>query len=63
MAQQFSTGGLMPSDDLLLPFQDQFRIREHWRHSGVEYQKTAEAWLSNLDLNREKALVLFVEAY
>jgi cyclopropane-fatty-acyl-phospholipid synthase len=54
---------MMPSDDLLLPFQDQFRIREHWRHSGVEYQKTAEAWLSNLDLNREKALVLFVEAY
>jgi len=63
MAQHFFTGGLMPSDDLLLYFQDHFRIREHWRHSGVEYQKTSEAWLSNLDQNREKALALFAEVY
>ena len=63
MAQHFFTGGLMPSDDLLLHFQDHFRIRDHWRHSGVEYQKTSEAWLSNLDQNREKALALFAEVY
>jgi cyclopropane-fatty-acyl-phospholipid synthase len=63
MAQHFFTGGLMPSDDLLLHFQDRFRIREHWRHSGVEYQKTSEAWLRKLDENREQALALFANVY
>lgn len=63
MAQHFFTGGLMPSDDLLLHFQDHFRIREHWRHSGVEYQKTSDAWLAKLDQNREEVLALFAELY
>lgn len=63
MAQHFFTGGLMPSDDLLLYFQDHFSIREHWLYSGDEYQKTSEAWLGRLDRNREQALALFAEVY
>jgi cyclopropane-fatty-acyl-phospholipid synthase len=63
MAQHFFTGGLMPSDDLLLHFQDHLRIRDHWRHSGVEYQKTSEAWLDNLDAHRAEALALFAKVY
>jgi cyclopropane-fatty-acyl-phospholipid synthase len=63
MAQHFFTGGLMPSDDLLLNFQDQFHIREHWRVSGVHYQKSAEAWLARLDRNRDEIIALFAEVY
>lgn len=63
MAQHFFTGGVMPSDDLLLYFQDDFRICEHWRVSGVHYQKTSEAWLQKLDRNRSAVMDLFASAY
>ena len=63
MAQHFFTGGLMPSDDLLLHFQDHFRIRERWRVSGVHYQKTCEAWLTRLDQHRDEVLAIFAAVY
>jgi cyclopropane-fatty-acyl-phospholipid synthase len=63
MAQHFFTGGVMPSDDLLLYFQEHFRIREHWRFSGVHYQKTSEAWLERLDRHRKEVLDLFAVTY
>ncbi len=63
MAQHFFTGGLMPSDDLLLHFQGHFHIRERWRVSGVHYRKTAEAWLERLDGHRGEVLDLFASMY
>ena len=63
MAQHFFTGGAMPSDDLLLHFQQHFLIRERWRVDGRHYQKTCEAWLRRLDAHRQEALALFTRTY
>jgi cyclopropane-fatty-acyl-phospholipid synthase len=63
MAEHFFTGGVMPSDELLLYFQDSFRIREHWRFSGDQYQKTSEAWLERLERHKPEILAIFAAVY
>jgi cyclopropane-fatty-acyl-phospholipid synthase len=63
MARNFFTGGIMPSDDLLLHFQRDVRLIDRWRVSGVHYQKTCEAWLQEMDRHRSKIMTLFSNAY
>ena len=63
MAKHFFTGGIMPSDDLLFHFQRALQIENHWKLNGVHYQKTAEAWLANVDRHRAKILKVFTETY
>jgi cyclopropane-fatty-acyl-phospholipid synthase len=63
MGRYFFTGGVMPSEDLLLEFQDDLELEEQWRISGTHYQRTAEAWAENMDRNRDRIMSIFREHY
>ena len=63
MALYFFTGGQMPSDDLLLYFQKDLKIDDHWQVSGTHYQKTSEAWLSRMDAASDELKPLIAETY
>jgi cyclopropane-fatty-acyl-phospholipid synthase len=63
MSRHFFSGGIMPSASLPLQFQRHLRIARQWAWSGEHYEKTANAWLANLDANRERALPILQSAY
>jgi len=63
MARYFFTGGQMPSDDLLLYFQRDLKIKNHWQVSGTHYQKTSEAWLTRMDTSSDELKPLIAETY
>ena len=63
MAKYFFTGGIMPSDHLLFYFTDNFQVKDHWIVNGTHYEKTANAWLANMDANKDSILKLFSLTY
>lgn len=63
MAENFFSGGTLPSDDLLLFFQDDLKIEDHWRVNGVHYARTLEDWCAIMDSKKEKALELLGRTY
>lgn len=63
MSKYFFTGGIMPSNNLFSYFNTDLIIRRQWIVNGMHYSKTSEAWLQNMDRNRDKIIPLFEEAY
>ena len=63
MSRHFFSGGMMPSDDLPLAFQNDLKFVRRWRWDGTNYEKTANAWLENMDRHQSEIMPLFVEIY
>ena len=63
MSKYFFTGGIMPSNDLLFYFDEDMVKEKQWLVNGVNYSKTAEAWLTNMDKYKEHILPILVDTY
>lgn len=63
MGRYFFTGGIMPSDDLLFRLQHNLKVERHWRVNGRHYSQTAEAWLTNMDNNKNKIMPVMQQTY
>jgi cyclopropane-fatty-acyl-phospholipid synthase len=63
MSKYFFTGGTMPSENLLLNFQDHVRLERQWWVDGRHYEKTSNHWLENMDLQRRHIRQIFREPY
>ena len=53
MGRYFFSGGMMPSDHLLVHCQQDLQLSRQWRWSGHHYERTSNAWLENLDRHRD----------
>lgn len=63
MAEHFFTGGLMPSEHLMEQFAGPLRLEQRWRLDGKHYERTALAWLANMDRHRPDILQIFESTY
>jgi cyclopropane-fatty-acyl-phospholipid synthase len=63
MSRNFFSGGMMPSEELAARFQDGLRLAERWRWDGTHYERTANAWLANMDARRSELWPILERTY
>ena len=63
MSRHFFSGGMMPSDDLPLRFQKDLQLLQRWRWDGRHYERTANAWLANMDARRAQIWPILEQTY
>ncbi|MEM7054587.1 MAG: cyclopropane-fatty-acyl-phospholipid synthase family protein [Pseudomonadota bacterium] len=63
MGRYFFTGGLMPSADTLLCFQNDLNFDRRWLYNGRHYAKTARAWLDQQDAHKAAVMKVFENGY
>ncbi len=63
MSRHFFSGGMMPSLHLPARCQEHLRLLRQWTWSGRHYEKTANAWLANMDARRQVILPILAETY
>lgn len=63
MSRYFFAGGMMPSDELALRFQEHLKLVRRWRWDGRHYEKTANAWLANMDEHKASIWPILERSY
>jgi cyclopropane-fatty-acyl-phospholipid synthase len=63
MGRHFFSGGMMPSLDLMERCAGALRVAERWSIVGTHYERTARAWLANLDARRDEVREVLVGVY
>jgi len=63
MSRHFFSGGIMPSDELPLRFQEDLKIVKRWRWNGKHYEKTLNAWLARMDQRRGQVMPILERTY
>jgi cyclopropane-fatty-acyl-phospholipid synthase len=63
MARHFFSGGMMPSESLFRHVQERFAVESQWRIGGTHYERTANAWLDNMDRHRAEIDVVLASTY
>ncbi len=63
MSRHFFSGGIMPSDDLPLHFQEDLKLLHRWRWNGRHYEKTLNAWLARMDQRRAQLMPVLQKTY
>ncbi len=63
MSRYFFSGGIMPAEDLLTRYDEDLELANKWTWNGRHYQKTCEAWHTNMIKNRVQIMPILEAAY